>query len=107
MSSIVNFAVCKDCGVAELCGLSQTMTECPKMMVVVVVTVFTTVTHSITEPGSQTPIRMGQVTLSQQTPIGLRHSTSSLHQPSLASVHSEGLQEQLPAEDDGQVKDYS
>lgn len=95
--------------VAELYGLTQTVIECPKVMVVAVVTVFTAGAHRFTVPASQIPIRMGQVTLYQQTPIGLRHSTPSLHQPSLASLLSEGVQggEELPAEDEDQVRDYS
>lgn len=56
MSSMANFIVCKDCVVAELYGLSQTVIECPKVMVVVAVTVFTAGAHRVTVPGSQTPI---------------------------------------------------
>lgn len=62
VSSIGNFVVCKDCVVAELYGLSQTVIECPKVAVVVV-TVFIAGTHRVTVPGSQIPTQMGQVTL--------------------------------------------
>lgn len=63
MSSIGNFVVCKHCVVAELYGLSQTVIECPRVMVVVVVTVFTAGAHRVTVPGSQTPVQMGQITI--------------------------------------------
>lgn len=78
------------------------------MVIVVVVIVFSAGAHRVTEPGSQTPIQMGQVTLKQRTPIELRHSAPSLHQPSLASLLSEGIEgEEIPAEDEDQVEDYS